>query len=193
MIVVDTGSTDRTPEIVRRFGARQYHFPWCDDFSAARNESLKRARGEWIFWIDSDETIDARNGRKLRELAQGPHDPSVFGYVMQQVHPRFGPGRTASLSSGLARIGQDAAGAGAVTGAPPRPKCRLPKSLCLAPSRRPLLRHFRRDRPGCVPPSKVAEFEQRVLYEYGLAQVGFSETSPLLSSLYRLFSGHPLS
>ena len=116
MIVVDTGSTDKTPEIVQRFGARLFHLPWCDDFSAARNESLKAARGEWIFWIDSDETIDARNGRKLRELAYGSHDPSVFGYVMQQVHPRLGPGRTASLSSGLARIGQDAAGAGAAGG-----------------------------------------------------------------------------
>ena len=91
MIVVDTGSTDGTPEIVQRFGARRFQFPWCDDFSAARNESLKRARGEWIFWIDSDETIDPRNGQKLRELACGPHEPSVFGYVMQQVHPRGGP------------------------------------------------------------------------------------------------------
>src|SRR5207249_11363200 len=54
MIVVDTGSIDETPKIARRLGAGVYRFAWCDDFSAARNESLKYARGEWIFWMDSD-------------------------------------------------------------------------------------------------------------------------------------------
>ncbi len=39
--IVDTGSRDRTPEICRRYGARMFTFPWCDDFSAARNVSLE--------------------------------------------------------------------------------------------------------------------------------------------------------
>ena len=68
MIVVDTGSTDATPEICRELGAQVYHFLWPDSFAIARNESLKYARGEWIFWMDSDDIIDAENGRKLREL-----------------------------------------------------------------------------------------------------------------------------
>jgi tetratricopeptide (TPR) repeat protein len=83
MIVVDTGSKDKTPNIARELGARLYEFPWCDDFSAARNESLQPARGEWIFWMDSDDTIDELNGRKLRDLASGDHPPHLFGYVMQ--------------------------------------------------------------------------------------------------------------
>lgn len=83
MIVVDTGSLDHTPEICRELGARVHHFPWCDDFSAARNESLTYALGEWIFWMDSDDTIDATNGRGLRELADGDHVPDCLGYVMQ--------------------------------------------------------------------------------------------------------------
>ncbi len=83
LIVVDTGSADRTPELARRSGARVFHFPWCDDFSAARNESLTHAFGEWVFWMDSDDTISAENGQRLRELAYGPHNPNVFGYVMQ--------------------------------------------------------------------------------------------------------------
>lgn len=83
MIVVDTGSLDRTPEICRELGARVYRFPWCDDFSAARNESLKHAVGEWIFWMDSDDTISEHCGRKLRELADGVHDPQVLGYILQ--------------------------------------------------------------------------------------------------------------
>jgi len=83
MIVVDTGSIDETPNIAERMGANVYHFPWCDDFSAARNESLKYATGDWLFWMDSDDTIDEANGRKLRELVDGPHIKRTLGYVMQ--------------------------------------------------------------------------------------------------------------
>jgi GT2 family glycosyltransferase/tetratricopeptide (TPR) repeat protein/2-polyprenyl-3-methyl-5-hydroxy-6-metoxy-1,4-benzoquinol methylase len=90
MIVVDTGSTDDTPQIAAGLGARVYHFPWCDDFAAARNESLKYAQGDWIFWMDSDDTIDAANGQRLRELAYRDADPAVLGYVMQVHCP--GPG-----------------------------------------------------------------------------------------------------
>ncbi|HVX12035.1 MAG TPA: glycosyltransferase [Pirellulales bacterium] len=68
MIVVDTGSTDTTPDICRELGAKVHHFPWPDSFSIARNESLKHARGEWIFWMDSDDVIDPENGHKLRQL-----------------------------------------------------------------------------------------------------------------------------
>jgi tetratricopeptide (TPR) repeat protein len=90
IIIVDTGSKDGTLDICRRFGARIYHFPWCDDFSAARNESLKHARGEWIFWMDSDDTISEECGRQLRELADGPHADNVLGYVMQVHCPGSG-------------------------------------------------------------------------------------------------------
>lgn len=83
MIVVDTGSIDRTPDLCRELGAQVHRFPWCDDFSAARNESLKHATGEWIFWMDSDDTLPAACGEGLRRRADGPHDPSVLGYVMQ--------------------------------------------------------------------------------------------------------------
>jgi GT2 family glycosyltransferase/2-polyprenyl-3-methyl-5-hydroxy-6-metoxy-1,4-benzoquinol methylase len=52
MVVVDTGSVDETPRIVEAYGGRLFHFPWCDDFSAARNESLRHAQGEWLFWMN---------------------------------------------------------------------------------------------------------------------------------------------
>ena len=83
MIVVDTGSTDRTPEIARKLGAKVSFFPWCDDFSAARNASLEQAVGEWIFWMDSDDTISEDCGRRLAELAHQPVPKDVFGYVVQ--------------------------------------------------------------------------------------------------------------
>src|SRR4029434_8627847 len=91
IVVVDTGSKDKTPEICRRFGARLFEFPWCDSFSAARNESLKHARGEWVFWMDSDDTFPAECGPKLRELVLGTHDPEVLGYIMQVHCPGGGP------------------------------------------------------------------------------------------------------
>jgi glycosyltransferase involved in cell wall biosynthesis len=57
IIVVDTGSTDRTPDIAGIFGARVFSFDWKDDFSAARNYSLEKATGDWILILDADEII----------------------------------------------------------------------------------------------------------------------------------------
>ena len=91
MIVVDTGSQDRTPDICREMGAEVHFFPWCDDFAAARNESLRHAHGEWLFWMDSDDTIPPDCGQRLRNLAHGPKDPNHLGYVMQ-VHCPSGNG-----------------------------------------------------------------------------------------------------
>lgn len=90
MIVVDTGSKDRTPEIAKGLGAHVFHFPWPDSFSVARNESIKHAQGKWIFWMDSDDVIDTANGRKLRELAYSPAVPSLMGYVLQVHCPGSG-------------------------------------------------------------------------------------------------------
>jgi glycosyltransferase involved in cell wall biosynthesis len=81
IIVVDTGSTDATPELARRAGARVYSFAWNDDFSAARNESIRHATGEWIFWLDADDRIDEPNRHKLRELFATLSSDNV-AYVM---------------------------------------------------------------------------------------------------------------
>jgi GT2 family glycosyltransferase/tetratricopeptide (TPR) repeat protein len=91
MIVVDTGSKDATSRIARQLGARVEHFPWCDDFSAARNESLKYAHGRWIFWMDSDDTIDAANGRQLRQLMRHARGSRILGFVAQVHCPGAGP------------------------------------------------------------------------------------------------------
>ena len=57
IVIVDTGSSDKTKEIALKFGAMVYDFEWCDDFSLARNESLKYATGDWILVLDADEVI----------------------------------------------------------------------------------------------------------------------------------------
>ncbi|MBX3436539.1 MAG: glycosyltransferase [Planctomycetaceae bacterium] len=83
LIVVDTGSTDATPRIAEEIGARVFPWAWRDDFAAARNVSLDRARGEWLFWMDSDDVISEDCGRKLHALANGDHPDERLGYVMQ--------------------------------------------------------------------------------------------------------------
>jgi GT2 family glycosyltransferase/tetratricopeptide (TPR) repeat protein len=80
MVVVDTGSKDRTPDIAASLGARVFHFAWCDDFSAARNESIRHAIGQWIFWMDTDDSIDHENARKVRDAVSGPVPQNVMGF-----------------------------------------------------------------------------------------------------------------
>jgi glycosyltransferase involved in cell wall biosynthesis/predicted HAD superfamily hydrolase/Tfp pilus assembly protein PilF len=65
IVVVDTGSTDRTVEIAREFGAKICSFPWCDDFAAARNAALELATGDWILMLDADEELPAAQHARL--------------------------------------------------------------------------------------------------------------------------------
>ncbi len=68
IIVVDTGSRDATKDVASRYGAKVYDFAWCDSFAAARNEALRHATGEWLLWLDADDTLDAANRQKRRTL-----------------------------------------------------------------------------------------------------------------------------
>jgi Tfp pilus assembly protein PilF len=69
MVVVDTGSSDRSRDIARRHGARTLDFPWCDDFAAARNASLAACRARWILCLDADEQLAPADWRRVRETA----------------------------------------------------------------------------------------------------------------------------
>lgn len=79
IILVDTGSTDRTVDIARRSGAAVYSFTWRDDFSAARNESLERATGEWVLYLDADERLAPCQESRLRALLT---DADVGAYLL---------------------------------------------------------------------------------------------------------------
>jgi tetratricopeptide (TPR) repeat protein len=96
IVVVDTGSTDRSPEIAGDLGARVVSWPWSSDFAAARNASIDAARGEWVFYIDADEEVVAFDHALVeRELA----DPRcacytvrlrpLAGYTRYRVHRLF--------------------------------------------------------------------------------------------------------
>jgi tetratricopeptide (TPR) repeat protein len=86
MVIVDTGSTDRTKEVAAELGARVFDFPWQDDFAAARNESLRQASGGWIFWLDADEFLDEVNREKLRALFASLKEENA-AFVMAQRSP----------------------------------------------------------------------------------------------------------
>ncbi len=68
IVVVDTGSTDRTVEIAREHGARVLHTEWTGDFSAARNVSFDAATSDWILYLDADEVLVDGDGPALRAL-----------------------------------------------------------------------------------------------------------------------------
>ena len=93
-IIVDTGSTDKTKEIAKKFKAKLLDFKWSDDFSEARNESLKHATKEWILVLDADEIINKDDLKKIKEIVDSKenegyqflqknytNDASITGFV----------------------------------------------------------------------------------------------------------------
>ncbi|SFR58139.1 glycosyltransferase family 2 protein [Anaeromicropila populeti] len=70
IIIVDTGSTDRTKEIAACYTDKIYDFQWNNDFSAARNFSFTKASKEYIYVADADEVIDEENREKFRILKE---------------------------------------------------------------------------------------------------------------------------
>lgn len=70
IIIVDTGSTDNTKEIAKKYTNQVFDFAWCDDFSAARNFSFSKASMEYIYVADADEIIDAENIKKIHQLKE---------------------------------------------------------------------------------------------------------------------------
>lgn len=68
IVVYDTGSTDATVVAARAAGATVIEGYWDDDFSRARNEALSYCSGEWILWLDADETLQADDVTRLRSL-----------------------------------------------------------------------------------------------------------------------------
>ena len=95
IVIVDTGSQDRSKEIARRFGARVYDFAWNADFAAARNEALRLVSGDWVLYIDADERVRASSRESLDALLT---EHSLIGlYVLLHAHPGFTPYRELRL------------------------------------------------------------------------------------------------
>lgn len=85
IVVVDTGSTDDTTQIATDLGGRVIDFPWCDSFSAARNEAIAHATGDWVFALDADDRIAESEIEKLRMLFRSLDD-ALVGYMVPVVN-----------------------------------------------------------------------------------------------------------
>lgn len=68
IIIVDTGSNDKTKEIARKYTDKVYDFEWIDDFSAARNYAFSKGEMDFLMWLDADDVVSPENRAKLIEL-----------------------------------------------------------------------------------------------------------------------------
>ncbi len=96
IIIVDTGSTDKTKEIAQKFTDKIYDFEWIEDFSAARNYSFEKATMEYILWLDADDVILPEDKEKFKKLKR-TFDPSV-DMVMMKYNYAFNEEGKPSLS-----------------------------------------------------------------------------------------------
>lgn len=106
IVVVDTGSTDRTREIARAFTDRVYDFPWIDDFSAARNFAFSKATKEYCLWLDADDVLEPAQRERFFHLKE-TLDPDTDVVMMRydtafdsQGHPTFSYYRERLLRTG---------------------------------------------------------------------------------------------
>lgn len=70
MIVLDTGSSDRTPQIAQEFGAKVYNFQWSNNFSTARNAALKYVTSDWVLVLDADEILTPNIVPQIQSVIQ---------------------------------------------------------------------------------------------------------------------------
>lgn len=85
IIVVDTGSTDNTLNILETAGITPYHFIWCNDFAAAKNYAIQQATGDWIVFLDADEYFDASSVQRFRIEMTRYHANKKIGAIMCQL------------------------------------------------------------------------------------------------------------
>lgn len=83
IIIVDTGSTDATVEISKKYTDKIYYFQWINDFSAARNFSISKASGDWILILDGDDEVSKKSKDKIKELT---NDKSVDVYLFNTLN-----------------------------------------------------------------------------------------------------------
>ncbi len=95
LVVVDTGSTDGTPEFFASHGAVVVHHVWQNDFAQARNVSLERATGDWVLVLDADERASADFVRAFRAATQ---DPTLGALTVRVSNPLpYGHRRESSI------------------------------------------------------------------------------------------------
>jgi len=82
IIIVDTGSVDRTKEIAQKYTEHIYDFEWVDDFSVARNYSFSKATKEYCMWMDADDVLLEKDQTQLKKLKE-ELDPSINSILLK--------------------------------------------------------------------------------------------------------------
>ncbi|CAM3719363.1 glycosyltransferase [Cohnella lubricantis] len=95
--IVDTGSTDRTKEIVSQYTNRIFDFEWIQDFAAARNYSFDQATQDYIFWLDADDVLLEKDRERFREL-KGSLDTRIDSVIMNYVLSRDSGGNAHNVT-----------------------------------------------------------------------------------------------
>ena len=99
IVVVDTGSTDRTVELARTYGARVVITAW-QGFAGTKNFALDQARGDWVFSLDTDERVPAALREEILAMVRGDGEPERLPGAPQELLRR--PlDQTPGLVSGL--------------------------------------------------------------------------------------------
>ena len=104
--VVDTGSTDGTPEQAQQLGANVVHYPWSHDFAAARNAGLEKATTEWILVMDADEVLASEDIPAVISMLRSEEASITAGFFLQIcsfLGDQAGPNREVSYNIRLFR------------------------------------------------------------------------------------------
>lgn len=80
MVIIDGGSTDKSVEVAKSFGAKVYHKKWADHFGNQRNFGLKKATGDWILVMDADEVFDRKLLEALPSLVSNNIGIEIFAF-----------------------------------------------------------------------------------------------------------------
>lgn len=97
IVVVDTGSTDGTQDIVKAAGARLLYFPWVDDFAAARNFAFSQCTQDWILWLDADDSMSPATLEAIRALKNKELNDARYEAVFTPYHYEYLPSGAVSV------------------------------------------------------------------------------------------------
>ncbi|MDR2558814.1 MAG: glycosyltransferase family 2 protein [Oscillospiraceae bacterium] len=107
LVIVDTGSTDRTVEIAKSYTDKVYNFEWVRDFAAARNFGLEKCTGDWFMFLDADEIFDETPGELIGffadKAARSKYNSAT--YMVRNYHdPEGDEWSTATLARVVKRL-----------------------------------------------------------------------------------------